>query len=50
MPVKTRKQEEEEEAPARDQELEAAYQTHTLVQMLATQLAVRQTWTAGWMR
>ena len=49
MPIKTRKQE-EEEAPARDQELEAAYVTHTLVQILTAQLAVRETWTAGWLR
>ena len=48
MPIKTRKQ--EEEAPTRDQELEAAYLTHTLVQILAAQLAVRETWTAGWLR
>jgi len=49
MPIKTRKPE-EEETPARDQELEAAYVTHTLVQILATQLAVRETWPAGWVR
>jgi hypothetical protein len=49
MPIKTRKQE-DEEVPVRDQELEAAYLTHTLVQILATQLAARQTWTAGWIR
>ena len=49
MPIKTRKQE-EEEAPARDQELEAAYVTHTLVQLLAAQLAAREARSAGWLR
>jgi hypothetical protein len=49
MPIKTRKLE-DEEAPARDQELEAAYVTHTLVQLLAAQLAAREAWTAGWLR
>ena len=49
MATKTRKQE-EEEAPARDQELEAAYVTHTLVQLLAAQLAAQRAWTAGLVR
>jgi len=49
MPIKTRKQE-EEVAPARERELEAAYLTHTLAQILATQLAARETWQTGWIR
>ena len=49
MPIKTRRQE-AEEAPARDQELEAAYVTHTLVQLLAAQLAAREAWTPRWLR
>lgn len=49
MPTKTRKQEEERPS-ARDQELEAAYVTHTLAQILAAQLAAGERWTGAWLR
>jgi hypothetical protein len=49
MPPKTRKQQ-EEDVSARDQELEAAYLTHTLAQILAAQLAAGERWTGAWLR
>lgn len=53
MPIKTRKHEQErepEEVPVRDQQMEAAYVAHTLAQMLASQLALRQAWMTAWPR
>ena len=49
MPAKTRKQQ-EEVASSRDQELEAAYVTHTLAQIVAAQLAAGKQWTGAWLR